>query len=122
MQKLTFLAVLMPAIVLAACSDQASDKGITAMPQATPEIQGQHVAQNLCSNCHGAAYTGANLGSIVTPSLAIAASYTHDQFSTLLLTGVARDGRVVHPAMSATRSLSAADRTAVQQYLVALLP
>ena len=56
-----------------------------------------------------------------SPSLSIAALYSVEEFDRLLGTGVARDGRTVNAAMSATRSLSGEDRRAILQYLVAIM-
>lgn len=51
--------------------------------------QGMHLVMSVCSECHGADARGSGNN----PDLAVAASYTEDQFRTLMRTGVPPGGR-----------------------------
>ena len=121
MKKFTFPVAVLAAVALAACKgSDLPTSAITLIP-ATPELRGEVIANNLCTRCHGGDLRGRSLGSLESPSLGIAARYTIEEFDRLLGTGVARDGRTVNAAMSATRSLSRDDRRAILQYLVATM-
>lgn len=52
--------------------------------------QGEYLAMTACNECHGLDLRGSSDG---PPDLAIVAGYTAEEFSRLLRTGVARDGR-----------------------------
>jgi cytochrome c553 len=46
-----------------------------------------------CTECHGQKLEGRTIGAFKTPSLAIAAAYSANDFSTLMRTGVGLGGR-----------------------------
>lgn len=54
-----------------------------------PMALGRYLAMTVCTECHGSDLSGG----YETPNLAIAASYTPEEFATLMRTGEPRDGR-----------------------------
>ncbi len=55
--------------------------------------RGEYLAMTMCNECHGLDLRGATLDPPSTPDLAIVASYTKEDFTNLLHTGVAAGGR-----------------------------
>lgn len=60
---------------------------------ADPMTRGRHLAMTACTECHGMDLQGSEGPPETTPSLWIVASYSPDEFHTLLRTGTPRDGR-----------------------------
>lgn len=60
---------------------------------ADPITRGRHLATTACTECHGMDLEGSDGPPGTTPSLRIVASYSPDEFRTLMRTGTPRDGR-----------------------------
>lgn len=58
-----------------------------------PLLLGEYLARTACAECHGRNFEGRPGPPEATPSLAITASYTPEQFRTLMRTGQPLDGR-----------------------------
>lgn len=58
-----------------------------------PMTRGRYLATTACTECHGMDLEGSEGPPEVTPSLRIVASYSPEEFRTLLRTGEPRDGR-----------------------------
>jgi mono/diheme cytochrome c family protein len=58
-----------------------------------PMTRGRYLAMTACTECHGMDLEGSEGPPEVTPSLRIVASYSPEEFRTLLRTGEPRDGR-----------------------------
>ncbi len=72
------------------------------MPPAAPPdaagdaaARGRYVAQVACGHCHSPDLRGASNPEFTSPSLAVVAGYTREQFGALLKTGIAVGGREV---------------------------
>lgn len=118
MHRFSFLGVALPVIALAACTDSGKSGVVVAPPDFTlATSRGAVLARELCGQCHGVDLNGGTVGSATCPALSVAGIYTLAEFNELLVLGVARDGKVVDPLMSAGWSLSSADRFALHEYL-----
>lgn len=58
-----------------------------------PMTRGRYLAATACTECHGPDLEGSEGPPEVTPSLRIVASYSPEEFGTLMRTGEPRDGR-----------------------------
>lgn len=58
-----------------------------------PMTRGRYLATTSCTECHGMDLEGSDGPPETTPSLRIVASYSPDEFHTLMRTGTPRDGR-----------------------------
>jgi cytochrome c553 len=63
------------------------------LPRDTPFERGRYLASVVCAQCHGCNLQGSALES--TPSLAVIAAYSEEQFRLLLRTATAANGRKV---------------------------
>lgn len=55
--------------------------------------KGEYLAKTTCNECHGLDLKGDYQPDFITPSLAILAAYSDEEFRRLMSTGVSRDGR-----------------------------
>lgn len=119
MRSMKHLAGILPALVLAACLDQAPENGPTAPMEvaALASARGAAIAHSMCASCHGADLKGGAVDDVECPSLVVARSYSPAEFDALLATGVARDGNSTNGYMTVTHTLSPTDRANVHQYL-----
>lgn len=86
---------------------------------------GEYLARVICTECHGLSLTGAAGPPAATPSLAMAAGYSAEEFTTLLRTGTPRlsTTQLTLMAETARRSLthlSDAEISSIYEYLKAL--
>ncbi|MHB1313777.1 MAG: c-type cytochrome [Gemmatimonadaceae bacterium] len=118
MSRISFLALVLPVLALAACTD-SSDPGAVVAPASVTiaTSRGAVLAQDLCAQCHGQDFNGATFGATACPALGGIKDYTFAQFNKLLVLGVAPDGEAVDTLMTATQALSEEDRLALYQYL-----
>jgi hypothetical protein len=122
------VAVALTLLGGAACG---SDHGLSPVQPSgdAPSARGQVVARNVCALCHGADLRGATVAPVYsmgelsagapTPDLNVVLTYTPGQFDTLLITGMARDGRVVVDMLGTVAvGLAKDSRQSVYKYLV----
>jgi mono/diheme cytochrome c family protein len=88
-----------------------------------PMVFGRYLAMSICSECHGPDLEG-QTEFMVTPNLAVAATYSPDAFRTLLRTGMPLDGRDLGTMAEVARSrfthYSDAEIEALHTYLSSL--
>jgi mono/diheme cytochrome c family protein len=76
--------------------------GPDTYPRQSGPALGKYLARVACSECHGLDLRG-NQEFLVTPDLAIAASYSREQFTEFMRTGVARGDRELNVMSGVTR-------------------
>jgi mono/diheme cytochrome c family protein len=94
-------------------------------PTSATTRQGEYLARLICTECHGLLLTGDS--ATPSPSLAIAAGYSPEEFVTLLRTGTPRDsttrlGLMAQTARGSLSHLTDAEIGAIWSYLYTLPP
>jgi mono/diheme cytochrome c family protein len=95
----------------------------TGLPEQPALERGRYLAGTICTECHGADLRGAEDGS--SPSLAIAISYSYENFYTLMHEGTPIGGRELDLMAQVTQSrfkyFTDSEISALHEYLQTLV-